>query len=126
MNMNEKLVRSVLVLSKEELEEFKNQTVGLRKNLSRHEKRMRPEIYLAETLLKDVEEVVTKILAFYNMVERHKELSLGVVFDESVRLKIDFMRTLRNLKEETNPEELIKLTSCFTILDTVEKWKFEH
>lgn len=123
---NKETARCILVLSKEELEEFKNQTVGLRKNLSRHMKRMRPEIYLADDLLKDVEEVVTRILAFYDMVERHKELSLGVVFDESVRLKIDFMRALRNLKEETNPEELIKLTSCFTILDAVENWKFEH
>ena len=126
MNMNQKLVRSVLVLSKEELEEFKNQTAELRKGLSRHMKRMRPEIYLADSLCKDVEEVVTRILAFYDMVERHEELSLGVVFDESLGLKLDFMKALRNLSEGTNPEELIKLTSCFTILDATERWKFEH
>lgn len=94
--------------------------------MGRHMKRMRPEIYLADSLCKDVEEVVTRILAFYDMVERHKELSLGVVFDESLGLKIDFMKALRNLEEGTNPEELIKLTSCFTILDAAEKWKFEH
>ena len=126
MNMNEKLVRSVLVLNKEELEKFKNQTAELTKALSRHMKRMRPEIYLAESLIGDVEEVITRILAFYDMVERHEELSLGVVFDESIGLKIDFMKALRNLEEGTNPEELIKLTSCFTILDETEKWKFEH
>lgn len=124
--MNEKLVRSILVLSKEEFEEFKNQVAKMREGLSRHMKRMRPEIYLADSLCKDVEEVVTRILAFYDMVERHKELSLGVVLDESVGLKIDFMKALRNLEEGTNPEELIKLTSCFTILDAAEKWKFEH
>ena len=124
--MNEKLVRSILVLSKEEFEEFKNQVAKMREGLSRHMKRMRPEIYLADSLCKDVEEVITRILAFYDMVERHKELSLGVVLDESVGLKIDFMKALRNLEEGTNPEELIKLTSCFTILDAAEKWKFEH
>ena len=53
MNMNQKLVRSVLVLSKEELEEFKNQTAKLRKGLSRHMKRRNLEDYVGIFFKKD-------------------------------------------------------------------------
>lgn len=84
---------------------------------------MRPEIYLAETLIKDVEETVDKIINFYNMVER---LRLTAVFDDSMKLRLEYMKVLNNLKEETNVDELVKLTTFFAILDEIEKWKFEH
>lgn len=122
---NKEVARCILVLNKEEYEKFKNQVAKMREDLSHHEKRLRPEIYLAESLCKDVEEVVSKIIHFYDMVEKYK-LSLGVVFEDSMKLKIELKNALWNLKEETNPEELRCLISFFTILDAAEKWKFEH
>lgn len=120
---NEEIARGILVHNKEEFENFKHLILKVRGDLSRHKKRMRPEIYLAETLIKDVEETVDKIINFYNMVEK---LNLIAVFDDSMKLRLEYMKVLKNLKEETNVDELVKLTTFFTILDEIEKWRFEH
>lgn len=120
---NEEIARGILVHNKEEFENFKHLILKVHEDLNRHKKRMRPEIYLAETLIKDVERTVDKIINFYNMVDR---LRLTAVFDDSMKLRSEYMKVFRNLKEETNVDELVELTTYFTILDEIEKWRFEH